>query len=401
MTKFDKFFIKILISIKKGKLMKVKNIKFANTLKKMIYKTFLETQKHTNYNFCDTEELERKFEKTFLEGKNIDDLKDKTLISFENDKKIKKISIRDLFINLGNKLVKENKIINFIEQNKQNAKNQVKSYKKYGIKNFEAEKNEKILFEFLIFNELFGIEYSDFENNKTIDNIKINNININKKKLIESFRKVIYEFIENYYEILKYSNNPWADITLNDIDKNNFNIITDTRFLSEINAINKNNIKHKKVLLIKTKNEKLDSYDINQNNIEKYYQYYKNSKTINEFEDKIKNIANPAEKLSILLTLHEYLKHYPNKKFFFNTFLEKDIKKNIGNYKIIFNEYGNMEKLKQEAINLANIAKKNNKHLIVLIANRKTGKDTFMKFIKEYLENNELQNNIQKTMKFD
>jgi len=376
--------------------MKVKNIKFANKLKHMIYRTFILTKSiDDNLKYSDTSILEKEFEKIFLEGKNIDNVKDQPIIEFKSNNTYKKISIRDLFINLGNRLVKEDKILEFIELNKNNIKKQLRSYKKFGIGNIEAENFEKRLFELHVFNELFGIKYNQKEMQQKLFDIKLNGKKIDIKKLQKNFRKVIYEFVEEYHEILQYSSNPWTDITLKDIDKISLNIITDARFKSEIEAVNKNNIKNIKILLIKTKKGKLDGYDIHDKLIPQYYNFYKKSKTIENFEKSISHIANQSEKLSILLTLHEYLKIKKNEKYLINQNLEKDIKKNIGNYEVIFNEHGNLENLRKEAINIAQKAKNENVNLITLIANRKTGKDTFLKFIKEYIEQENILKNEQ------
>ena len=378
----------------------IKNLKFAEELKIVVYnflyniihyyKNPLSKEKF-NIEYTDNlEEIENELKKLF-NTTDLDEFKEKKNLEFIKDfpEELEKYSIRDLLINFGNNIIRNKNLTKTLLDNgitKINTKLDFVT---------KMHLSYKLLPGFIPIIDKSPETFTFFDNNnKEIVYFKMNSsyIPVEDTRTIFNyiFEDVLEKFIlKNFEEILK-ADDIWTAIALKKIETNKLNIVTDGRFFTEIKEINNNKLKNLNILLIKINNKgELNSSEINNKNFSEIFKIYKKSNTIKEFLDKIKGKVTGAEELNTLLTLHYFLKNKDkNKKFLkkTNQILDKEIEKNLQIDLVLFNEIDNENLLNNNLNNIIQNLKDNN--LIVFIANRRSGKDFYLKKLVEKLENN-------------
>ena len=376
----------------------IKNIKFAEELKIVVYnflyniinyyKNPVDKEKFKILYIDNLKQVENELKKIFNTN-DLDEFKEKKNMEFIKDfpEKIEKYSIRDLLINFGNNIVRNKNLTNELIKNEidinKNNNHSLGFITKMRLSN-------KLLSYFIPIVDESPETFSIIDNNnKEVVYFKMNNnyIPVEDTRTIFSyiFADVLEKFtIKNLKEILT-AKDIWTAIALKKISSNKLNIITDGRFLTEIEEINNSKLNNLNILLIKV-NEKgeLDSSEVNKKNFSEIYKVYKKAKTIEEFLEKIKGKVTGAEELNTLLTIHYFLKNkYKNKKFLkkTNDKLDKEIEKKTEIDLVLFNEIGNNNLLNSNINEIINNLK--NKDLVVFIANRRSGKDFYLKKLYE------------------
>jgi len=400
--------------------MKFKNIKFAKELKIVVYNflynfiqfyknmpknieksgnNFKQEMKYKIKYFNDLTEIENQLKKIF-KTKDLDEFKEKKIIKIKKytDEQYEEFSIRDLLISFGNNIIR-NKFLT------KELLDETKEYIKINKLNTQYKKTlgEKVLFNFIpIMKNNPDILIIIDNNGNNI--IEINHLQQNYSKYIDIkeisvyiLSEILEKFINKNIKEILTANDIWTAIALKNIDKSFLNIITDGRFLTELEEINNSPYKNFNVLLIKlNEKEELDSSEVNRKNFKEIYKIYKSSENIEDFLNKIKGKVTGAEELNTLLTIHYYLKEkYKGKTYFFskkiNKNLDKEINEKIKINKVLFNRFGNIENLDKQLMEIYEEIKENNINILTLMANRRSGKD----FSLERLKNINLQNNKQ------
>ena len=229
---------------------------------------------------------------------------------------------------------------------------------------------------------ILGINMKDFKKIVLYDqnhNI-VKEIN-NKQILINNLTGIINNFINNYKKEILNSNDIWTNIALKTLNKKDLNIISDARFFTEFEEINKTKLNKLKILIIKIQNNKLNSNEINSKNFDKIYEIYTKSNNISDFIKNIQTKVTGSEELTTLLTIHYYLKKNSSNNKKINPKLDKEIEKFLKIDLVIFNEINNQALLNKNIKSILNQLQ--NKNLLIITANRRSGKDFLIEKLKE------------------